>query len=262
MVDSDARACPTSSPTCVAQFLVPCWDAQGGEDFFGFGGQGVGGGEVVAVEVDGDLLEGLEGTDNAFDADPGGLLEVPGDGQGGHDHGQVRLDGIALVVEDGAGWQVVLTHPERLLHVPQLVIRGDHLTGAHQAGRNVGDVALEAHQGAGPGQGGLVQGGVTGVGGDEPGALGTSLSGDDGPSAVGLGGQGPSVPGGALLGVGPHRPPRPRVSVRVPDGLTTLADVPLALRAPPGGDGVNELPISEGVTGPVESGPQGRLGPG
>ena len=68
--------------------------------------------------------------------------------------------------------------------MPQLVIRGDHLTGAHQAGRNVGDVALEAHQGAGPGQGGLVQGGVTGVGGDEPGALGTSLFGDDGPSAV------------------------------------------------------------------------------
>ena len=92
---------------------MPCWDAQGGEDFFGFGGQGVGGGEVVAVEVDGDVLEGLEGTDNAFDADPGGLLEVPGDGQGGHDHGQVRLDGIALVVEDGAGSQVVLTHPER-----------------------------------------------------------------------------------------------------------------------------------------------------
>ena len=71
---------------------MPCWDAQDGEDFFGLGGQGVGGGEVVAVEVDGDLLE------------------VPGDGQGGHDHGQVRLDGIALVVEDGAGSQVVLTH--------------------------------------------------------------------------------------------------------------------------------------------------------
>ena len=63
---------------------MPCWDVQGGEDFFGFGGQGVGGGEVVAVEVDGDLLE------------------VSGDGQGGHDHGQVRLDGIAGVVEDGA----------------------------------------------------------------------------------------------------------------------------------------------------------------
>ena len=64
----------------------------------------------MTVEVDGDVLEGLGGTDDAFDADPGGLLEVPGDGQGGHDHGQVRLDGIALVVEDGAGSQVVLAH--------------------------------------------------------------------------------------------------------------------------------------------------------
>ena len=30
----------------------------------------------MAVEVDGDVLEGLEGADDAFDADPGGLLEV------------------------------------------------------------------------------------------------------------------------------------------------------------------------------------------
>ena len=125
---------------------MPCWDVQGGEDFFGFGGQGVGGGEVVAVEVDGDLLEGLEGTDNAFDADPGGLLEVPGDGQGGHDHGQVRLDGIAGVVEDGAGPQVVLAHPKGLLDMPQLVIRGDDLTGIHQMRGDVGDIPLEPHQ--------------------------------------------------------------------------------------------------------------------
>ena len=86
----------------------------------------------MAVEVDGGVLEWLEGTDDAFDADPCGVLEMPGDGQGGHHHGQVRLDGIALVVEDGAGWQVVLTHPEGLLDVPQLVIRGDDLTGVHQ----------------------------------------------------------------------------------------------------------------------------------
>ena len=66
----------------------------------------------MAVEVDGDVLEGLEGTDDAFDADPGGVLEVSGYGQGGHDHGQVRLDGIALVVEHGAGSQVVLAHPK------------------------------------------------------------------------------------------------------------------------------------------------------
>ena len=100
----------------------------------------------MAVEVDGDVLKGLEGADDAFDADPGGLLKIAGDGQGGHDHGQVRLDGIAGVVEDRPGSQVVLAHPEGLLDVPQLVVGGDDLTGAHQAGRNVGDVALEAHQ--------------------------------------------------------------------------------------------------------------------
>ena len=100
------------------------------------------------------------------------------------------------------------------------------------------------------------------MGGDEPGALGTLLSGDDGPSAVGLGGQGLSVPGGALLGVGPHRPPRPRILDRVPDGLSPDSLVPLAPRAPLGGDGVNELPISEGVPAPVEVGLQVARGPG
>ena len=80
------------------------------------------GSDLMTVEVDGDVLEGLEGTDDALNADPGGLLEVPGDGQGGHDHGQVRLDGIAGVVEHRPGSQVVLTHPERGLDVPQLVI--------------------------------------------------------------------------------------------------------------------------------------------
>ena len=69
--------------------------------------------DVVAVEVDGDLLERLEGADDAFDADPGGLLEVAGDGQGGHDHGQVSHNSIAGVVEDRAGPQVVLAHRRR-----------------------------------------------------------------------------------------------------------------------------------------------------
>ena len=104
------------------------------------------GSDLMIVEVDGDVLEGLEGTDDAFDADPGGLLEVPGDGQGCHDHGQVSLDSIALMVEDRPGSQIVLAHPEGLLDVPQLVIRGDDLTGAHQACGDVGDIPLEAHQ--------------------------------------------------------------------------------------------------------------------
>ena len=64
----------------------------------------------MAVEVDGDVLEGFEGTDDAFDTDPGGVLKVTGYGQGGHHHGQVSLDGLSGVVEDGAGSQVVLAH--------------------------------------------------------------------------------------------------------------------------------------------------------
>ena len=67
----------------------------------------------MAVEVDGDVLEGLEGADDAFDADPCGVLEVSGYGQGGHHHGQVRLDGVMGVVEHGAGSQVVLAHRRR-----------------------------------------------------------------------------------------------------------------------------------------------------
>ena len=90
---------------------MPCWDVEGGEDAFGFGGgQGVGGGEVVAVEVDGELLEGFEGADDAFNADPGGLLEVAGYGQGGHHYGQVGLDRVSGVVEDRSGTQDVLAH--------------------------------------------------------------------------------------------------------------------------------------------------------
>ena len=174
------------------------WGAQGGEDFFGFGGQGVGGGEVVAVEVDGDLLEGLEGTDDAFDADPGGVLEVSGDGQGGHDYGQVRLDGIALVVEDGAGSQVVLAHPERGLDVPQLVVGGDDLTSVHQVRGDVGDIPLEPHQGTGPGDGGLIEDLIALMDGDKTRALGTLLAGDDGPGPVLLGVQRVVVPDEAL----------------------------------------------------------------
>ena len=46
------------------------------------------------------------------------------------------------------------------------------------------------------------------------------------------------------------------MGVRVPHRLTTTADVALAPGAPPGGDGVDQLPIGEGVPGPVEVGLQ------
>ena len=151
---------------------------------------------------------------------------------------------------------------EGLLDVPQLVVGGDDLTSIHQECRDVGDVALEPSQAPGPGQGCLIVDLVSFVGGDKTCGLGTLLAGDDGPGPVLLSGQGPSVPGRALLGVGPHRPPRPRILDRVPDGLSPEALIPLGVRAPLGGDGVNELPIGERVPGPVESGPRGRLGPG
>ena len=93
----------------------------------------------------------------------------------------MSLDRVSGVVEDRAGPQVVLAHPERGLDVPQLVVGGDDLTGAHQAGRDVGDVALETHQGTGSGDGRLIQGGVTSVDGDKTRALRTLLAGDGWP---------------------------------------------------------------------------------
>ena len=78
----------------------------------------------------------------------------------------------------------------------------------------------------------------------------------DGPGPVGLSGQGLVVPGRTLLGVGPHRPPRARVSDRVPHRLMTPADVALAPGAPLGGDGVDDLAVGGGVPVPVEVGLQ------
>ncbi len=72
--------------------------------------------------------------------------------------------------------------------VPQLVVGGDDLTGIHQMRGDVGDVALEAHQGPGSGDGGLIQGGLTSLDGDETGALRTLLAGNDGPGPVLLSG--------------------------------------------------------------------------
>ena len=53
-----------------------------------------------------ELLDGLTG----------GGLNVAGYGEGGEHDGQVGLDRFALVVVDRSGTQVVLGHPEALLH--------------------------------------------------------------------------------------------------------------------------------------------------
>ena len=96
---------------------------------------------------------------------------------------------------------------EGLLDVPQLVVGGDNLGGAHQAGRDVGDVALEAHQGPGSGDGGLIEDLIALMDGDKTRALRALLAGDDSPGAVGLSCEGLVVPGRAFLGVDPYRSP-------------------------------------------------------
>ena len=61
---------------------------------------------MVAVDVDDDLLQAVQFAYDPGDAHSGGVLEVAGYGQGGHDHGQVGTGGVSGVVEDGVGWQV------------------------------------------------------------------------------------------------------------------------------------------------------------
>ena len=65
--------------------------------------------------------------------------------------------------------------------MPQLVIRGDHLTGAHEMRGNVGDVALEPYQGAGLGDGRLIEDLIALMDGDETRALRALLAGDGWP---------------------------------------------------------------------------------
>ena len=65
--------------------------------------------------------------------------------------------------------------------MPQLVVGGDDLTGAHQAGRNVGDVALETHQGPGSGDGRFIEDLIALRDGDKTRALRMLLAGDGWP---------------------------------------------------------------------------------
>lgn len=96
----------------------------------------------------------------------GGLLELAGDGQGGHHRGWVGPGGVAGVVEDWSGWQVVLAHAQRTDRVCCSLWWKETTSAASTKwdGMN-GGVALETDQGTDPGDGGLVQGGVTSVGG-------------------------------------------------------------------------------------------------
>jgi hypothetical protein len=62
------------------------------------------------------------------------------DSQSGEHDGQVRLDGVAGVVVDGPGLQVVFGHPEGLLDVPDPVVAIDDELRTHAG--EVGGVSL------------------------------------------------------------------------------------------------------------------------
>ena len=60
----------------------------------------------MAVDVDGDVLEAAQFAHDPGDADPGGVLEVVGDGQGGVTGAggdEARASGLLLAGDDGPG---------------------------------------------------------------------------------------------------------------------------------------------------------------
>src|SRR5699024_9364115 len=129
----------------------------------------------------------------------------------------------------------------------------DDLTGGHPVGGEVADVPLEPDQSACSGQCLLIQAQVSAAVADEPGLAGRLVAGDDGPRLVLLQGQGAPVPGGSRGRVCPDGAPVPRMGAWVPDRLGAYRPRPGAAGAGPvWGDGLDDLPVGEGITGPVE----------
>ncbi len=94
-----------------------------------FAGQWVSGGEDVVSGLDLDGAVAAGGPDEFLDGPADGLLDPAADGQGGEHDGQVGVDGLAPVVVDGPGLQVMLGHPERFFDPPQVVVGADHELG-------------------------------------------------------------------------------------------------------------------------------------
>ncbi len=236
--------------------LVPDAGVEGVEDdltvWVDLGWDGLDG----AVDGDGCGAQRAELADEVADRQAGTVLGGAGHRESGEHDGQMGVDRVLGPDEHGPGGEVGLGHPEGLLHVPQVVVVGDDLARSHDTGGDVRDVALQSDELAGPGQGSLVQAPRPVAGRDEPGGPGRLLPGDDGPSPVLLRGQGVPVPGGPLAGVDPHRPPRPRMRRQVPHRLGAQQLVVLTPVPGLGGDGVDDLPVCEGVPVPPEVGLQ------
>src|SRR6478735_8267082 len=96
------------------------------------------------------------------------------------------------------------------------MISRDDLGGGHHGGGDIGDIALQSDQGLCPGQAGLVENTATGVGLDEAGGLGGTLTADDRPGAGLLGIEGLLIAPRSFCRVRPDGPPGPRMLVGVP----------------------------------------------
>jgi hypothetical protein len=75
----------------------PVEDGAGGVGEFGVESH------ALAVDVDGRRAGAAQGLYELLDADPGAVVQVAADGEGGEHDGQVRFDGFPLVVEDWPG---------------------------------------------------------------------------------------------------------------------------------------------------------------
>jgi len=96
-----------------------------GEGFGEVGRWRFGGDQGLAAGLDGDGAAAACGAYEFLDA-PAGLVLDPVRYSHGCEHDvQVRLDGVANVVVDRSGLQVVFGHAEALLDAPQLVVGAD-----------------------------------------------------------------------------------------------------------------------------------------
>src|SRR5689334_17634400 len=184
------------------------------------------------ADLDGPVAPG--GAYEPADRPTGALLHVAADGERGEHDAQVGFDGLAFVVVDRPGGQVVLGHAERGLDLEEPVVGVDHELrgdrGAVGAGGEVGGVGLPPGQCPGLGLQGAVHALVGADKLDEPVALDRCLARD---RAFGL---------GDLLVDAVQRPAGAVGPVLVVDDLIT------ALIARSGGPGLGQdQPVGRGV---------------
>src|SRR5690349_12771926 len=85
-------------------------------------GDGVGGGDelLACADLNGAVAAG--GAHEAADRPAGAVLDELAHGERGEHDREARVDGLALVVVDRAGGEVVLGHPERGLYLEDPVV--------------------------------------------------------------------------------------------------------------------------------------------